>query len=190
MKTTMKKVCICVALLAMAFCGQAQSKVNIGVKAGGNFSTWTGYSINDVDIRSSYHAGVFAQVSVSKSFLLQPEILFSNEGTTFEKGKIVVHYIKMPLLFRYQHVSGFHMEAGPQLGFRLKATAMFDGDPDQDAKNIVNPLETSLSTGLGFQWSPDWDVSLRYNAGLSLVAEGEDKIRTSVIGLSLAYRFR
>lgn len=186
----MKRVCICVVLLAVLFTARAQSKVSFGLKAGGNFSTWTGSSILEVDIRTSYHAGVLALVPVSKNFLFQPEILFSNEGTTIPEGDAVVHFIKLPLLFRYQHTSGFHAEAGPQIGLRLKATIVSDDLPDIDAKNVVNPMETSWATGLGFQWSHNWDISLRYNAGISLVGEGEDKVRSSVIGVSIAYLFQ
>lgn len=185
----MKKVCICVALLAVLFGAQAQSKAGIGVKAGANFSTWTGPEMLGVDIRTSYHAGVFARVPVNNHFLLQPEILFSNEGTTIPEVKVVIQYIKIPLLLRYQHTSGFHAEAGPQLGFRVKAKMVYDNAPKEDAKNVINPMEASFVTGLGFQWSPNWDISLRYNAGISLVGEGDGKIRNNVIAVGIAYQF-
>jgi hypothetical protein len=185
----MKRVCICIVLLTAFFTASAQSKASLGIKAGANFSTWTGPEMLGVDIRTSYHAGVFGRVPVNNHFQLQPEILFSNEGTTIPEVDVVIQYIKIPLLFRYQHTSGFHAEAGPQLGFRVKATMVYDNAPKEDAKNVINPMETSLATGLGFQWSPNWDISLRYNAGISLVGEGDGKIRNNTIGISLAYQF-
>jgi hypothetical protein len=186
----MKKVCICIGLMAALFISQAQTKASFGLKAGANFSTWTGHGQNGSELRTGFHAGVLANLPVNKDFFLQPELLFSDEGVAFPEGKYVVHYIKMPILFGYRHPTGFHVETGPQIGVLLDAKTKVKGSPDQDMKEFVNPLEASWATGFGFQWKAGWNVSARYNLGLSKLGEGDTKIRSQVLGVSIAYLLR
>ena len=186
----MKRVCICMALLAVLFTARAQSKASIGIKAGANFSTWTGAPILDVQFRNSFHAGILANLPLNKNLSLQPEMIYADEGTKIPDGKVLMSYVKVPLLVRYQHVTGFHIEAGPQLGVRVRAKSKMKDNPEEDAANQIYPVETSLAAGFGFQWSPNWDVSLRYNAGLSVIGYSENKIRSCAIAVGLAYMFR
>lgn len=186
----MKRVCICMAFMAVLLAARAQSKASIGIKAGANFSAWTGAPIFDVQLRNSFHAGILANLPLNKNLSLQPEMIYSDEGTKIPGGKILMSYVKVPLLVRYQHITGFHIEAGPQLGLRMRAKSKMKDNPEEDATNQIYPIEASLAAGFGFQWSPDWDISLRYNAGLSVIGYSDNKIRSSAIAVGIAYMFR
>ena len=83
----MKKVMVCLfaclMTLAATECVNAQ-KVNFGVKAGLNLSTW---SYDDASLRPGFHAGGFATVQFSRMFAVQPEVMYSMEGAAWE-GKL------------------------------------------------------------------------------------------------------
>ena len=76
----MKKVMVCLfaclMTLAATECVNAQ-KVNFGVKAGLNLSTW---NYDDASLRPGFHAGGFATVQFSRMFAVQPEVMYSMEG--------------------------------------------------------------------------------------------------------------
>ena len=80
----MKKVMVCLfaclMTLAATECVNAQ-KVNFGVKAGLNLSTW---NYDDASLRPGFHAGGFATVQFSRMFAVQPEVMYSMEGAAWK----------------------------------------------------------------------------------------------------------
>lgn len=185
----MKKVIILAALLAQVFVASAQEQVRFGLKAGANFSTWTGEGTAESSFKTSFYAGGFASVPVSKHFAIQPELMYSGEGVDHTLLTYTDHYIRMPLLIQYRHASGFHVEAGPQLGLLLKSTAKHkSGEPDTDANGVRRNLESSVAIGFGWQTKMGLGFNLRYNTGISPLGDGT-VYKSQVIGIGTYYVF-
>jgi hypothetical protein len=185
----MKQTCIAITLFIMTYTGQAQSKVQFGVKAGANFSAWVGKQSEGTINKTGFYAGGLAVFPVSNTFVIQPELLYSNEGTKHDVVEYTTDYIRLPLLLQYRHASGFHMEAGPQLGVRVKAKMKENNsETAQDIKDMVKPVETSLVTGLGYRHPVGIGLDIRYALGLSRLGGATD-LRSSVISVGLSYLF-
>src|SRR5687768_1293315 len=97
-----------------------------GIKAGANFSNFTG--ANDVDdLENStlvgFHAGAYFGFLLGENFSIQPEILFSTQGSKIkyagDERDYKVSYINLPVLAKYRFKGGFYLEAGPQVGFKV-----------------------------------------------------------------------
>ena len=74
----MKKLLLSIALVSFCFSANAQ----FGAKAGLNLASMTGESAGDLDARTSLHLGFTAEIEISDSFSLQPELIYSGQGYT------------------------------------------------------------------------------------------------------------
>ena len=63
--------------------GLAQ-EVNFGLKAGGNYSILREIEGGETDHLPGFHAGLTAEISLSPTFSMQPELLYSLEGVRAE----------------------------------------------------------------------------------------------------------
>lgn len=186
----MKKVIILMALLVQVCFATAQNKVRFGLKAGANFSVWTGEGSAGTAFKTAFYAGGFASVPVSDRFAIQPELMYSSEGTDHTGLTYTDQYVRLPLLMQYRHASGFHVEAGPQLGWLFSSIGkQKNGEPDIEAKELRSPLETSIAFGFGWQMKAGLGFNLRYNAGITKLGDGSE-LRSGVVGLGAYYVFR
>ena len=73
-----------IAIFGISATSQAQL-LKLGVKAGPNFSNFSG-GISDINYKSrtSFHAGLVAEVKVLENFSVQPELLYSSQGAKVE----------------------------------------------------------------------------------------------------------
>lgn len=136
--TEMKKVIILIIYCCVGT--TATSQALFGIKAGAQNIYWTG---NDViapfRTYSGYLAGATANFNIhSHLFSLQPEILYSAEGVKFDKGKINMTYINIPVVIQYGHPPGVYAEAGAQLNILASAKKTGTGTGDGDVKKILN----------------------------------------------------
>src|SRR6187551_2721292 len=97
-KTVMRiksKVLLAVLLVSSHYCLSQTSK--FGVKAGFNAATITGYGIEGhIRLKAGYHFGMVGQIKLSEKWILQPEILFSNQGYRTEVFKYSFNYFNLP----------------------------------------------------------------------------------------------
>ena len=215
----MKKVMVCLfaclMTLAATECVNAQ-KVNFGVKAGLNLSTW---SYDDASLRPGFHAGGFATVQFSRMFAVQPEVMYSMEGAVWE-GKLdvsdfslanakvtsTVHKLNVPVMLQFTPISMLTIEAGPQFGFNLAVSHHIksniagivgpEKDVDVDKKNY-NTFEMGIAAGLKLNLTRNMAIGARYVYGISpIFDEGRlfsrqvtDAVHTSNIMVSLNFAF-
>ena len=59
--------------------------------------------------------------------------------------------------------------------------------PDELKLENLETFDFSLNIGLGYKFVEDWAIGLRYNQGITNIAEGRD-LKNSVIYVGLAYR--
>ena len=166
-----------------------QAQVRFGVKAGANFATLTGSDVSGAKMKVDFHFGGFAHIPLTSMFSFHPELLYSGQGAKFDGGKDNLSYLNIPVLFQYNNPSGFYVETGPQVGFILSAKEKVDGGSSVDIKDQVKSTDFAWALGLGFVTQANVGFGVRYNAGLSNIADGGGKIQNGVFQLSVHYWF-
>lgn len=193
----MKKIILsAIAVMAFGFTNAQETK--FGVKGGLNLANWAGGDVEDTKSLVGFHVGGFAEIKVIEKLAIQPELLFSTQGTTVDAGAfgdfdVKTNYLNIPVLAKYYIVDKFSVEAGPQLGVLL--SAKFDGE---DVKDDFKTIDFGFNLGAGYHFTENISVNLRYTIGLSPLAdnadiedEGDyyDSAKNSVLALSFAYKF-
>jgi len=167
-----------------------------GVKAGVNFSNFTGGDFESVEKKAlvGFHGGGFLSFSLGAIYL-QPEVLISTQGARIDSANGSydwrITYAAVPVMFKYRSAGGFYLEAGPQFSFKIS-----DNVENESIENFLNDLDLSAGAGLGWQTRGGLGIGARYVVGISKVgdfdiSEGtgiDPDFKNSVIqvGLSLA----
>ncbi|WP_412559780.1 porin family protein [Winogradskyella sp. MIT101101] len=185
----MKKLLFAIAFTAIGFTQHTNAQdVTFGAKAGLNVSNFSG---GDADRNSliGFHVGAVSEISLSERFSLQPELLYSRQGSEAQDVvKIKLDYLAIPIMAKYYLADDFSIEVGPQFSFLVNDKGEYiDSDlPDEDTD--AESFDIGANVGLGYNISSDIFVQARYNFGISTVAENPD-IKNSVFQLSLGYKF-
>lgn len=207
----MKKI-ILSAVAVMAFAFANAQEVKYGIKGSVNLSNFSG-DTDGLDLQSKvgFNAGGFVEIKLSDKFGIQPEILFSTQGTkakaegveiegNFYNGEVCFNlsYINVPVMFKYYAVDKLNIEVGPQIGFLTSAKTKttvdgFNGSNEMDVKDNFESIDFGLNFGAGYDFTDHFSAGLRYNLGLANIAKteaGDDtKIHNSVFSLSVGYKF-
>ena len=107
-----------ITILGLSSSAIAQN-MDFGLKTGLNISNFTG---GDADRNNifSFHAGGFAEFKLNQKFSLQPEILYSRQGSEAKNTvKVKVDYLAIPLMTKYYLSKNISFEAGPQVSFLI-----------------------------------------------------------------------
>jgi hypothetical protein len=145
--------------------------VNLGFKAGLNVYN-IHYDIGpQYNSRTSFYAGLLGHIHINPHFGIQPEIVYSSQGSTDNFGgsnnSTCLGYINVPVMFQYFFDYGFRIQAGPQLGFLLSAKNVTDG-VSVDIKNQLEKVDFALGVGVSYVHVPTgFGVDVRYNYGLT-----------------------
>src|SRR5690606_20595756 len=82
-------------------------------------------NFDNSEMKTGFHVGAVAEIKFNDKFSIQPELLYSAQGTKFpinnSEVKFNIDYINIPIMAKYYIVDGFSVEAGPQVGFLTKA---------------------------------------------------------------------
>lgn len=153
---------------------QAQN-ANIGIKGGLNLYNINHENSNSGDAKLGFHLGLIGHLHLSERFALQPELVFSTQGSEFtengSKTKLNLNYINVPLLLQYMFDNGFRLQAGPQLGFLVSAKADVN-DTDFDLKDEFKGVEIGATFGMSYiNPNSNFGFDARYNMGLADINE-------------------
>ncbi len=159
-------------IAALMMVGNAQAQhVNIGIKGGLNIYNTYNDNNAEADSKLGLHAGLLGHIHLSDEFALQPELVFSVQGSQFTVGgsdvKLDLNYINVPLLLQYMFDNGFRIAAGPQLGLLLSAKSRVNSS-ETDVKDSYE--DTDIGIGLGMSYvnpSSGFGVDARYNHGMT-----------------------
>ncbi|MBQ0769113.1 MAG: PorT family protein [Bizionia sp.] len=197
----MKNLCIAVVIAASSVLSVSaqntnpQRDVQLGVKGGMNFSTITGDDFNDLDSRTSFNAGLVAEIPITNRFSIQPEVFYSGQGfdikeidqdnvfDTDQNIEYQLDYIQVPILAKFYLVDGLSIEAGPQFGFKINEE--IDSQPNSDGGDVdisnedssVKDFETSITGGLSYKFSSGFFVSGRYTYGLTNLFDDDSALK-------------
>lgn len=175
---------------------QAQN-VKFGVKGGLNISKLT--NTDGSKTLAGFNAGGLVNFELDKSWAIQPEVLYSTQGTKFEhsafwglisnSGTTKLNYVNIPVMVQYSIVPEFYLEAGPQLGI-LTAAKVKSGSVTLDVKDQMKSVDFGLGFGFGYKFDMGLGISGRYNFGLTNVYDS-DKVdsKNSVAQIGVFYTF-
>ena len=180
----MKKIIfLTIALLFLAVNTQAQL-LQIGAKAGLNYANFSGTEIQ-TDAITSYHAGLIAEIKLLDKFAIQPELLYSTQGASYDNAgqefRNELGYLTIPVLAKIYLSKSFSLELGPQASFLLSEKNNFDvADP--------NTFDFAVDAGLSFKITKNIFVQGRYVLGLTEVSPNADA-KNSVLQFSAGLMF-
>jgi len=213
----MKKTIIILCTLFLSANAIAQDqKVKLGIKAGLNLATLTlDESELDSSSKAGFTAGAMVEIPMAKKFSLQPEILYSQQGTKTSfsdsdvtnsnyESTIKLNYLNIPVMLKYYVIEGLSVQAGPQIGILLKANNKYqdnflgyDNQESFDLKEYSSGIDTSLNVGLGYQFKDKFYTDLRYNISYSNVFKDGDTnhfidndMKNRVLQITIGYFFK
>lgn len=190
-------------------------KISYGFKAGPNISNVVGESPYDFNSRTSFHAGLVADFSLSDKFGLQPELLFSSQGgdnspypwydiNGYENvhSKLELNYLTMPVMGEYFILPGLSIQLGPQVSYLLSSEMEFEGeDPGQnpmeprDLADHTKSFQFGIGGGLEYTFDMGLFIDGRYNLALNDIFKESGSYasyadsRISLIQISAGYKF-
>ena len=148
--------------------------VQLGLKGGVNFASFTGDDIGETSSRTSFHAGFVAEVPYSERFSLQGEVLYSGQGFEIEENSLgkreyKLDYIQVPILAKYYLVQGLSVQAGPQIGFLINEEVEYTGNgvSGQTDSDFANDFEFGVVGGLEYKLDSGIFLQGRYVYGIS-----------------------
>ncbi len=188
------------------------SQTYYGFKVGANLSNI--YGDNSFSgIKPAMHVGAVAEIALSDFFSLQPELLYSMQGSqtgsyqnndnpelpyymedvktgSFKNNN---HYVILPIMVRYFVTDMISIDAGPQVGYLLFAKKS-DGKYEwTDTKDSMNTFDYGINLGASYEFDNGMNVNLRYSYGLANIYKTENDItlkgNNAVAQISLGYKF-
>ena len=207
----MKKILFILTIVLFGFSSIIAQNIKYGSKIGINIANISGDETDDLNTRTSLHAGAVAEIIISDEFSFQAELLYSAQGAksdysetldevTFRYTSVKLEYINVPLLAKYYVTEGFSLEAGPQVGFLITADREFEktdnGETETGAEDILDEIkgiDFGLNFGLGYKLDSGIFLAASYNFGLSDINdfEGTDQLinQNQVVQVSVGYFF-
>jgi Outer membrane protein beta-barrel domain len=178
-------------------------QASFGVKGGVNLATLS--SDEEPSPEFKYRVGIvaggFFTWPIGARLDIQPEVLFSQQGTAFDEPgfdsiTIRLDSLVTPILVRYKLGSsgkGLVVFGGPSLGFNLSAKAVSKSSGRTTTDDIGDDVE---SFDYGVVFGAGWEagrfiIDGRYTWGLSSISKDEDgpKVTNRVIGILAGVRF-
>ena len=170
-----------VCLLIISFYGYSQD-VKYGVRGGLNISNlaFEEDPIMVNDHRNSFYVGFFAEIDLTQTISLHPELQFSPEGAKLE----VLHldYIQAPILLKLKLMNTLQLVLGPQIGLKVHK---FEDSIRNFAYSGVGGIEVNVTH--------EFFIDARYTYGLSNNFDKEKELDITAnntnIQIGIGYKF-
>ena len=212
----MKKIAF---LIIIAVCGLSQVHAqNFGVKAGYNYSTFSGEtsSISTIEGLSGFYIGGLVELPISNMLSIQPELIFSRQGVDLRQGlknfsiktdtsEIRLDYLNIPVMAKV-NLGPIFLEGGVQFGFLVNKPKVDSYIANVYLRNLLdkdsyNSFDFGVGAGLGVKLNQHFFVETRYTYSLtnvfnpndkhfksSLISDG-DNFKNSVFSIGLGMKF-
>ncbi|MEM6525430.1 MAG: porin family protein [Bacteroidota bacterium] len=166
-------------LFLLFLCDALFSQISGGIKAGFNMANQSIEDDRPVPLspnnRHSFHVGIFANVPLGGMFSLQPEVLYSQQGSEYRIFSEVtdkIDYINVPLLIRFQPITLISIHAGPHIGFLTSAQSTSE-DVSFDVKDIIKKRDFGANFGAQADFKFGLIMGVRYTVGLTDINDNE-----------------
>jgi Outer membrane protein beta-barrel domain len=190
----MKRILLLMPALLLAAAAHAQ----FGVKAGLNAAVLDGDNLGSTSTRykTYYHAGLLYEANVLGPVFIQPELLYSLQGSSIRTAignyDARLHYLNLPVLAKVT-VGPVFVEAGPQLGFMV--ARQNDNVAGGTSSYNFKRTDFTLAAGGGLKLG-NLLLGARFNAGLNDINTPRDisglndpRFKNRVIQGYVAYQF-
>ncbi len=180
----------------------ASAQIRLGVEGGLNIASQilkpTPSAGNVFKSLTSFNAGIFADIPIAKGLTIQPELMYSGQGSNQpeEDGDTTdnhFYYLNVPVLLKYTSSVGVFAELGPQIGFVMSAKRHdLTNQSTSDIKSYYNTTDFSAVFGVGYISPLNLGVDFRYNLGfLNLIKDDSYHLtlKNSVFQIGLFYSF-
>lgn len=201
MKKSVLILCVCFLMIGTqhAF---SQLQFAVGLKAGPNFASLNTKesATENYKNRTGFHGGAFVLIKATK-IGIQPEIIFSQQGSTVEidnkNFESNFSYLNIPVILKLYLAAGINLQVGPQFGFVTSAETPIEINPQQytvqDVKDRMKGSDITAALGLGWDLPFGLTIDARYNMGLSKIYDQAPNAQTAdaknqVFQLSLGYK--
>lgn len=211
---------VCCLFLLFAFKAQAQVpfQFDVGIKAGYNLASINSSSASTLNPNyfQGYQGGIYTMFKIS-NFALQPELLYSTQGQTFQYPITAalpslttqVNYLILPVMLKAYVAGGFNLQIGPQFGFLVSSQgsvqSQLSGQPtvsSQSLNQYIKSNDAGIALGLGWDLPLGLNVTARYYIGLANInyystgypntyittSMGTSKAHNQVYQFSVGYR--
>ncbi|HEX6193995.1 MAG TPA: porin family protein [Chitinophagaceae bacterium] len=183
-----KLVLIFSATIFLTLSNHAQ-QVHFGLKAGVNFAKLSQEPEADYEMKTGVHVGGLAHIHISDQFAVQPELMYSTQGTKFENLVAKRDYLNIPVLAQFMFGEGFRLQTGPQVGFLISAKNK-NGDTETEVNDYLETVDFAWVIGTSYLFPGGIGIDARYNHGLSDVYEDNTiKQNNRVFQVGLFYQF-
>jgi opacity protein-like surface antigen len=193
----------------------SSNAVRFGIKGGMNVSSLSNDAgLDDSKSKIGFNGGVFANIPVGSSFSVQPEVLYNNlvskvtltdvttPGGTNYTAEYARHldYISVPLMFQYNLVPNFYLEAGPEFSFMIDARDKYKSTKNGNTtgaesysldKDDFNTFNFGIGIGAGYYFTDNIGLTARYVAGATDIYKNNngDAVRNNNFQVGLAFKF-
>ena len=148
-------------------------KLELGIKAGPNFSTQKLSTISGVESVTGYHVGGFLYFKLPILFGIQVEGQYSTQGSEFQVNQIInknnLSYLNIPILIR-NDFGPFNFHFGPQFGLLTDAKLSVNGIKNNFKDQLLD-RDFSFVAGLGVRLPANLGLTLRYVKGLKNISD-------------------
>jgi hypothetical protein len=193
--------------------GQGGMGFGYGFKFGMNMANWYGKDVRDsytdLKTKTGFITGVFVNLKVFNMLSVQPEILFTQKGTTASAFgislKTKADYVELPVLVKFSlpPISGFSPNAyiGPAVAIKIRGVGIVKSGGAKEKENIEDlaTLDFGLAFGTGVEYAATFLKFLgpaiflfdvRYTMGLMSVSTQENvSIRNGVFSILFGLGF-
>ena len=200
----MKKSILTLTLIFLALLANAQ--MNAGIKLGFNLSQIKFELDGDTktsDMAAGVQIGGFVNFTVTETFSIQPEMLFSRFGGKQSEyvedidedvtQTFKVDYLSVPVMLKFNVAPNFNLQVGPEVGILVGANVkgeVFGQSVTVDAKDLFETFNFGLNGGLGFTYEK-FGFDARYFFGIANVVddpEGGTQGRYRTFQFAISYR--
>ncbi len=174
-----------IGFLSLVSSQQALAQTNptarFGVKGGLNMSNLYIDNVNDENARFGFNGGLYGQILSTRTFALQPELLFSTKGSQADYGGIVnstvrfnLNYLDLPLLAVIKLGPLAEIHGGGYASYLLSANINYEGNlgsgTDRIDRDQLKTFDYGLTGGFALNFGTV-QVGARYNYGFVKIAD-------------------
>lgn len=147
------------------------ANAQFGINGGLNISTIHGGDVTGTKSKTGFHFGALYQIQVSNGIAVQTEASYSAEGYKNDaEAKMLMNFLNIAALFRYNFEGGFNLATGPQYGFLMSAKGKENGE-SEDYKDAFKSGNFCWDFVAGYDLPIGLGLYARYNLGLSSVVK-------------------
>lgn len=206
-----------VFLIALSILGFAQAHAQkFGFKGGYNYSSLNGEVAKDNTLKglNGFYVGALMELPIGDVLALQPEIIYSRQGATWEYdvfllGKGVIDlkldYLNIPVMAKV-NLGPLFLQGGVQFGFlvnnpEISVSALGNRITKELDKDAYAAFDFGIGAGLGINLSEHFFVEARYTHSLTnafdpnnnslknLQIGNKNNFKNAVLALGLGVKF-